>query len=226
MSEHYVLMQIITELSHLIFPTRCYGCNSLGMSICSTCRQEWIPHYYKTHSGQLNVHSALVYSPTASKIILAAKENGLKGADELLIAAVVHVLSKARLDKPRFDKGCFTLVPVPSSKRSQRRRGRSFIVDLTRAISKQTGIAFNDCLQVSRPVSDQSGLTRVQRISNMHGAFSLKTGAILRGDVILIDDVVTTGATLREAARALNSQGFHAFGSVCAVTACVAQPLR
>ena len=41
--------------------------------------------------------------------------------------------------------------------------------------------------------------------------------------VILVDDVVTTGATLREAARALSGEGFHVIGSV---TACVAQPLR
>ena len=193
----------------------------MGISICTDCRREWIPHYYKTHINLLSVHSAIMYTPTASKIILAAKENGLQGADDLLIAAIVHVLSKARLDR-----GYFTLVPVPSSKRSQRRRGRSFIVDLTKAISKHTGIAVNDCLQVSRRVSDQSGLTRIQRSSNMHGAFSVKPGAILRGDAIVIDDVVTTGATLREATRALNSQGFHAFGSVSAVTACVAQPLR
>jgi len=193
----------------------------LGISICTNCRREWIPHYYKTHINLLSVHSAIMYTPTASKIILAAKENSLQGADDLLIAAIVHVLSKARLDS-----GYFTLVPVPSSKRSQRRRGRSFVVDLTKAISKHTGIAVNDCLQVSRHVSDQSGLTRIQRSSNMHGAFSVKPGAILRGDAIVIDDVVTTGATLREAARALNSQGFHAFGSVSAVTACVAQPLR
>ena len=193
----------------------------MGISICTDCRREWIPHYYKTHINLLSVHSAIMYTPTASKIILAAKENGLQGADDLLIAAIVHVLSKARLDR-----GYFTLVPVPSSKRSQRRRGRSFIVDLTKAISKHTGIAVNDCLQVSRRVSDQSGLTRIQRSSNMHGAFSVKAGAILRGDAIVIDDVVTTGATLREATRALNSQGFHAFGSVSAVTACVAQPLR
>lgn len=214
-------MLILSELSQLVFPTRCYGCNALGISICLTCRQEWIPHYYKTQTSVLSVHSALIYTPTASKIILAAKENGLQGADDLLIAAVIHVLAKARLNK-----GYFTLVPVPSSKQSQRGRGRSFIVDLTNKISKLTGIAVNDCLQVSRRVSDQSGLTRVQRISNMQGAFSVKPGSILRGDAIVIDDVVTTGATLREAARALNSQGFHGFGSVCAVTACVAQPLR
>ncbi len=84
----------------------------------------------------------------------------------------------------------------------------------------------NDCLTLSRMVSDQSGLSRIERLSNMKDAFALKADAIVRGDLILIDDVVTTGATLREAARALNSQGFHAIGSVSAVTACVAQPLR
>jgi len=214
-------MHMFSELSQLIFPTRCYGCNAIGLSICTLCRREWIPHYYKTQTSALSVHSALIYSPTASKIILAAKENGLQGADDLLIEAIIHVLNKARLDK-----AYFTLVPIPSSRQSQRGRGRSFIVDLTKTISKHTGIAVNDCLQVSRRVSDQSGLTRVERISNMQGAFSLKSGSILRGDAIVIDDVVTTGATLQEAARALNSQGFHAFGSVCAVTACVAQPLR
>lgn len=214
-------MKILAELSNLIYPTRCYGCNSLGLSICTTCRHEWIPHYYRTHVDALNVHSAIIYSPTASKIILAAKENGLQGADDLLVDAIVHVISRARLAK-----GFFTLVPVPSSKPSQRRRGRSFIVDLTHRISQQTGIAVNDCLQVSRNLSDQSGLTRVARYSNMYEAFSLKPGAILRGDAIVIDDVVTTGATLQEVARALNSKGFQGFSSVCAVSACVAQPLR
>jgi predicted amidophosphoribosyltransferase len=167
------------------------------------------------------VHSAVIYTQTASKIILAAKENGVQGADDLLVAAITHVLNRVRLDT-----GYFTLIPVPSSNQSQRRRGRSFIVDLTQEISRNRVISVNDCLKVSRRVSDQSGLTRVQRISNMHGAFSIKPGAILRGDALLIDDVVTTGATLLEAARALNSQGFPTFGSVGAVTACVAQPLR
>jgi ComF family protein len=214
-------MKMLDELSQLIFPTRCYGCNRLGLSICTECRREWIPHYYKTHIDVLKVHSALLYTPTASKIIMAAKENSLQGADQLLIAAISHVLNKATLNALYFQ-----LVPVPSSKSSQRRRGRSFIVDLTDQIARSTGIPMNDCLQLSRRVADQSGLTRSERVSNLKGAFALKKDAIVRGELILIDDVVTTGATLREAARALNSQGFHAVGSVSAVTACVAQPLR
>ena len=207
------------ELSQLIFPSRCFGCRVLGPSICSACRSQWHPHYYKTKFDALTVHSALVYTPTASKIILAAKESSLKGADKLIIEAIIHALNRAIPDTT-----LFRLVPVPSSKASQRRRGRSFLVDLVSQISQQTGIPMVDCLQLSRRVLDQSGLHRDERARNLAGAFILSSR--VRGDLILVDDVVTTGATLREAARAVNSQDFQAVGSVTAITACVAQPLR
>lgn len=210
-------MAILSDLSQLLFPSRCFGCQTLGPSICSACRANWHPHFYTTRLDKLKVHSALLYTPTASKIIVASKEAGLRGADDLLIHAIVHVLDKAQLD-PNF----YRLVPMPSSKASQRRRGRSFVVDLTHKISRQTGIGVLDCLTLSRKVSDQSGLPRGERARNLEGAFALKTR--VRGELILVDDVVTTGATLREAYRALHSQGEP--GSVSAVTACVAQPLR
>lgn len=212
-------MGTFAEVSQLLFPSRCFGCQRLGISICSDCRSNWHPHYYKSVFDSLLVHSALLYTPTASRIILAAKESGEKGADELIIDAMLHVLTKKS-----FDTSLSRLVPIPSSKAAQRRRGRSFIVDLVSQISDRTGIPMVDCLQVSRKVKDQSGLHRDERATNLAGAFSLTSQ--VRGDLILIDDVVTTGATLKEAVRAVNSQGFHAVGSVSAVTACVALPLR
>lgn len=212
---------MLDELAQLLYPTRCFGCARLGISICTECRSEWIPHYYKTEVETLKVHSAIIYSATASKIILAAKENSLKGADQLIISAITHVLKKAKLNSYSFQ-----LVPIPSSASSKRRRGRGFMFDLTSQISENIGIPMNDCLEITRRVSDQSGLNRLERMNNLKGAFAIKKDSIVRGDLILIDDVVTTGATLKEAVRALNSQGFHAIGSVASVTACVAQPLR
>ena len=212
-------MQIFSELSQLLFPSRCFGCQKLGPSICSACRSSWHPHYYRTKFEELTVHSALLYTPTASKILLAAKESGLKGADELIIAALAHALDKSKIN-PALSR----LVPIPSSKSSQRRRGRSFVVDIVEQLSIRTGIQMLDCLQLNRRVLDQSGLHRQERATNLAGAFRVTSQ--VRGELILVDDVVTTGATLREAFRAVNSQGFHAIGSVCAVTACVAQPLR
>ena len=212
-------MNSLAELSQLLFPSRCFGCQKLGPSICSACRSSWHPHYYRTKFDTLTVHSSLLYTPTASKIILAAKEQGIKGADELIIEAIIHAIEKSKIDTT-----LARLVPVPSSTSSQRRRGRSFIVDLVTKITDRTGIQMLDCLQLSRRVLDQSGLHRDERATNLAGAFRITSQA--RGELILIDDVVTTGATLREALRAVNSQGFHAAGSVSAVTACVAQPLR
>ncbi len=212
-------MRAFSELSQLLFPSRCFGCQKLGPSICSDCRSSWHSHYYRTKFDSLTVHSSLLYTPTASKIILAAKESGMKKADELIIDALCLALQRSKLDT-RVSR----LVPIPSSKLSQRRRGRSFIVDLVEGISHKTGIEMIDCLELSRRVKDQSGLHRQERATNLAGAFRLSSQ--VRGELILVDDVVTTGATLREAFRAVNSQGIHAIGSVSAITACVAQPLR
>ncbi len=211
-------MKALSELGQLLFPTRCFGCNLIGLAICSTCRVEWHPHFYTTHVGQMQVHSAIKYSPTASKIILAAKEKGFRGADKLVVDAIVHVLNRAD-----FDKFNVRLVPIPSSSTNRRRRGRSFIIDLCNQISEQTQIPTTAALQIVRKVKDQSGLSAKARSSNMRGAFGITPHIYPRGDLILIDDVVTTGATLVEAARALDSHGFHVLGSV---TACVTQPLR
>jgi len=212
-------VRAFSELSQLLFPSRCFGCQKLGPSICSDCRSSWHSHYYRTKFDSLTVHSSLLYTPTASKIILAAKESGMKKADELIIDALCLALQRSKLDT-RVSR----LVPIPSSKLSQRRRGRSFIVDLVEGISHKTGIEMIDCLELSRRVKDQSGLHRQERATNLAGAFRLSSQ--VRGELILVDDVVTTGATLREAFRAVNSQGIHAIGSVSAITACVAQPLR
>lgn len=211
-------MRLLEDFSQLLFPTRCFGCSGIGLSICSTCRSEWHPHYYSTHVSQMCVHSAVIYSPTASKILLAAKENGLKGADTLITDSIVHVLERAT-----FDQHNIRLVPIPSSASARRRRGRSFIVDIAMRVGEETSLGVSDALELTRKVRDQSGLHAKARSANMEGAFALKRGVFPRGDLILIDDVVTTGATLREAARALTCKGFHVLGSV---TACVAQPLR
>ena len=211
-------MPAISELSQLLFPTRCFGCNVIGITICSNCRKEWHPHHYITHFQGLKVASGVLYSPTASRIILAAKENGLKGADELIIDAIVHVLNRAN-----FDGYNVRLVPIPSSAINRRRRGRSFIADICNEISVRSAIPVIPALTIVRKVKDQSALTAKARASNMKGAFGLANNIYPRGDLILIDDVVTTGATVSEAARALNSHGFAVLGSV---TACVAQPLR
>jgi predicted amidophosphoribosyltransferase len=89
--------------------------------------------------------------------------------------------------------------------------------------SVKLGIPIQSPLGHARRVRDQSGLDLRQRWNNLEGAFVVEKVDELHGNVVLVDDLVTTGATLIEAARALRYAGIQVIG---AVTAALAQPLR
>ena len=207
-------MQLIQELSSLIFPSRCIGCMQLGPTICSQCRLSWHPHIFRTHVDNLPVTSSIIYSPIAARILVAAKEANRKSADTLIIDAMQHVLENYKGDITNL-----TFVPMPSSKKALRKRGRNFI----EFICEELNISYSSILFHQRSVKDQSGLNAQERRLNLVGAFGLKSSVRIYGDIVLIDDVVTTGSTLREARRALSAGGLQVSA---AITACVAQPLR
>ena len=208
---------MLNPLKELLFPTHCFGCNALGLEICSNCRRYWNPHFYIRNIEGLTVYSSIRYSAFARSILLGAKENSLKIADELIINAIVdcvHRLPTAILRNA-------ILMPIPGSRRAIRKRGRDFIESITKEVSLRTGIPTNTGMFVKRRLLDQSGLSAVDRKRNIYGAFAFdKTVQEINGEVLLVDDLVTTGATLLEAKRALNMSGFSVNQ---AITACVAQ---
>jgi predicted amidophosphoribosyltransferase len=167
---------------------------------------------------ELKVISSVIYSPVAQKIILGAKESHLKECDQLLSDAITHSLGKF-LSQSSAD----FLLPIPSRKSAVRLRGRQFIAEIAKDGSDKFGIPITNPILHSRTVRDQSGLHLDDRWNNLEGAFVVKREHGLRGSVLLIDDLVTTGATLCEAARALRYAGIEVVG---AVTAALAQPLR
>ena len=207
-------MKLIQELSALIFPQRCIGCMQLGLTICSQCRLSWHPHIFRTHVDTLPVTSSILYSPIAARILVAAKEANQRRADTLIIDSMQHILENYKGDIANL-----TFIPMPSSKKAIRKRGRNFI----EFVCKELNISYSNVLFHKRSVKDQSGLNAEERRSNLVGAFGLESSVRIYGDIVLIDDVVTTGSTLREARRALSAGGLQVSA---AITACVAQPLR
>lgn len=115
-----------------------------------------------------------------------------------------------------------TLLPIPGSKRAIRKRGRDFIRVITIEVSKRTGIPVSSGLQINRKLLDQSRLSAIDRNRNISGAFEFN-GPEIKGEIFLVDDLVTTGSTLLEAKRALNTQGIPVNR---AITACMAQTLN
>ncbi|MCX6430514.1 MAG: phosphoribosyltransferase family protein [Actinobacteria bacterium] len=163
--------------------------------------------------------SSVQYSRTASRILLASKEDGIVEADDFVIAALVNSLKNTREmlgDLPH-------LVPIPSSSRANRRRGRNYISHLTQILSRSQGIQIRDVLFHQRKVVDQSTLSGAGRTENLTGAMSTKAGSVFFRPVVLVDDLVTTGSTLSEGIRALESAGYTV---VAGITAFLAQPLR
>ena len=213
----------LPALSELIFPSRCLGCRQLGIGICSECRASWHPHIYRSNvfaSGiSFPVYSAVAYSPVAQKVLLGAKEAALHDADQLIHQALTHSLAYFYSEI-----GIADLVPIPSRKINTRKRGRDFILEQTYELSQQPSVQVRAILSHARRVKDQTTLNSRSREINL--SQSMKCANQVESSnipVIIIDDLVTSGATLREAGRALSAAGYKVIG---AVTACVAKPLR
>jgi len=220
------------NLAELVFPSRCIGCSQLGISICSICRKSWHTHIYhrsiKVMGIQYPVISSIEYSPIASHVILRAKEANQVAADQLLVKAISHSL---RYFLKNYGSG--DLVAIPSRSSATRKRGRDFMQEITQSVARIESLKSREILQHQRAVRDQSKLNSQQRNLNIAGAFSA-TGNLAKldklakmassgniGPLIIVDDLVTTGATLAEAIRALRAAGFSVIG---AVTGAVANP--
>jgi predicted amidophosphoribosyltransferase len=210
-------MRIFSDFKYLLFPTRCFGCRELGYSICSQCRKLWNPHLFTSRITDLVVYSAIPYSPIAKNILLSAKEQSIKSADQLVSAALSTSLNEL------FKKnGRCALVPIPSRLASNRRRGRDFINEMAVSVAKDFGVAVLPLLEHQRVVRDQSKLDIASRRENLAMALSVKPSFHRNysgENVVILDDLVTTGATINEANRALTRGGFKV---QAAATACVA----
>jgi predicted amidophosphoribosyltransferase len=212
-------VKIFRTLNELLFPERCISCGALGLSICSECRRKWNLHRYNTFVGKtrddhIQVTSSVIYSSIAQKILLSAKESHIKRADQLVSEAIRHSTTNI-LKTDWID----VLVPIPSRPRAVRERGRQFIYEITEPISMEFNIPISPILRHSRAVRDQSGLHHNERWNNLKGAFVVDAKQIPGQKALLVDDLVTTGATLYEAARALRYAGIEVIGAVTAAVA-------
>ncbi len=100
------------------------------------------------------------------------------------------------------------VLTVPLHRRRLRQRGYNQALELARPLARQLGVPLrHDALQRLRPTHAQTELDAVGRRRNVRGAFALREGVALPAHVAILDDVMTTGATVAECARVLRRAG-------------------
>jgi predicted amidophosphoribosyltransferase len=216
----------------LLLGGACAGCGRPGVTLCDGCRgllsrltpfRAWPD---PPPSGLAPPTAAAPYGEEIRRLVIAHKENARYPLAHPLGAALATAV-QAALGEHRGG----WLVPVPSAGTTVRQRGHDPLRRITRAAVRALraqGIEARlaPALRLVRRPDDQAGLSAQRRTANLAGAFGLRSRwAELLTDqpIVVVDDVITTGSTLAEACRALESQGIPVLG--CAVVAATARRL-
>jgi predicted amidophosphoribosyltransferase len=210
---------VLRDLLDLVLPESCAGCGLAGGLLCPACRTalaaparvrwpEPVP------AGLPTPWSVAAYDGPVRAAVVAAKEHGRTRLAGPLGQALGRAVAAAAGPAGGSTAG-LVLVPAPSRRSAVRARGHDPTLRIARraAATARTGglpVAVAPVLRVASRVRDQAGLDAAARAANLAGSLSVpgRLVPLVSGRrVVLVDDVVTTGATLAEAARALRAAG-------------------
>lgn len=200
-------------------------CKQEFVAICSNCYLTWDQEPREFSLSGMRIKSIAHYDELVSSVVLKAKEDRNKVAQKMLAIAIANGVLSWSSQK---DLKQIVLVPIPSTKSAIRRRGESFlhpILELVTAECRKQGfekMEWVEVLQHVKKVKDQSKLSYSDRKLNLSSAFTCMINEnqlreFNEKSIILIDDVVTSGATLLGAKNALRERKMTVLG---AVTAC------
>jgi ComF family protein len=142
----------------------------------------------------------LAYEAAARSLVGALKFRGARGLAGPMASAI------AANAPPGIWAGG-ALVPVPLSPGRRRSRGFNQAEAIAAALGPRAGLPVVDCLRRGGRRGSQVGRDRSARLEELHGAVALRSGHAAPRTAVLVDDVVTTGSTLAECARALRAGG-------------------
>lgn len=224
----------------LILGSACVACAEPGRLLCQDCRAA-LPAGARstwptpTPAGLAAPYATGAYDGALRALVLGHKEHRLLGLARPLGDLLATAASAAATDLGIGATTPLLLVPVPSRTAALRARGYDPTLAITRRCARRLRAAGRPTrvarLLRTRPgVADQAGLDAAQRHDNLSGSMAGRPSAVrrlsgCRAHVLVCDDVITTGATAREAQRALEALGTPVL-AVAAVAATVRRSTR
>jgi predicted amidophosphoribosyltransferase len=199
----------------LVLPLECGGCGAPSTRWCPACAQELAvkpdqPHLITPRVDPgVPVLSLGRYAGARREAIVAVKEHGR--ADLIAPLAVALHAGLERLLTWGVIGTPLTVVPAPTRRSAARRRGGDPVTRMARAATAGLGgVDVVQALRLRALVRDSVGLSGADRQRNIAGRVKLTKP--LAGDVFVVDDIVTTGATASESVRVLHIAGAHVAG--------------
>nr|WP_090342186.1 ComF family protein [Mycolicibacterium malmesburyense] len=194
----------------LVLPLECGGCGAPSTRWCDACATTLTvkadePHLVSPRVDPgVPVYSLGRYAGPRRAAVIAAKEHGrtdlLRPLGDALRTGLLHLLTWGLVDTP------LTVVPAPTRGWSARRRGGDPVTRMARAAAAELpDVAVVPALRTRAFVADSVGLSTADRQRNIAGR--VRAVRPVAGEVLVADDVVTTGATAAESVRVLHTVG-------------------
>jgi predicted amidophosphoribosyltransferase len=224
---------LVRPLLDMVLPVDCAGCGLPDHTVCPACRAPFhrpigpsVAAAQRERLGPVPVAACARYEGPTARLVHAWKDGGRRDVTPVLAAGLARAITSLPLPNGRPVR----LVPVPSSPSARRRRGEDLLLRLARsaASSARCGgpsgpgpdVRELAVLGQTRRVADQAGLDLGRRAANLAGAYAVTRpppGDAFEAVCVVVDDVLTTGATAAEAVRAVRSHGMSVAGvaTVC-----------
>lgn len=212
------LQKLWTRCLNILFPRYCIACGKESVNFCSRCREE-IPLLGNfSHSG---VFSLWEYAhPHVRNALLALKYKKRRAIAADIAESLYDALFEQLAEKSAFTDPLshiqtpytYIVIPIPLSKERFKKRGYNQTELLAKELTRKNPLSFRFETDVLYKIKDTetqvSVRDRAKRLQNIRGSFALHYPERIRGKtIILIDDIITTGATISEARRVLLEAG-------------------
>lgn len=208
-------MSVFDTVLNFIFPPTCPACKESVENRgdwCQDCLMEHINFQCLTGDKILEqlviggCYAMAKYSGPAGELI-----RNLKYKKKMESEAGIHTFLNKALERPSVKKvilRCDVAVPIPLHEEKKKKRGFNQVELIFRDVLLKQGIAWSDCLLRMANTKPQFGLKAEERKENLKSAFSIRDIKSVKGkDVLLVDDIMTTGTTIAKCASILMQNG-------------------